>query len=90
MHYNPEVLDNPLSLILAKIKTTKAGSTQPILNLLRGIHLLMDSISLPKPILPKKSGTLKRIVVNTTALKTIGEPNFSGITLSRIKTIVIG
>lgn len=83
-------MDDPILLMFVKMKTAKAGNTHPILNSLRGIHLVKDAMSLLKPILPKKSGILKIIVVNTTALKTFGEPNFSGITLSKIKTIVTG
>lgn len=72
------------------MKLSNAGSAQPKLCLAKGINLVIDCKSIFGAAEPNTSGILNKNVTKTTILKTFLEANLSGITFSKIKTIVIG
>jgi hypothetical protein len=82
---------DPVTLTRLTItKAVRAGSTQPKLKLLRGIHLPTSFKGSPNPILPIKSGMLNKTVTSTTVLNTEEGAHFSGSTFNKIRTMVMG
>lgn len=76
--------------MFTRIKTTKAGNTQPKLWALSGMNLTIDFKVSEGHTKPTISGMLNTKVTKTTYRNTIAEANRSGIEFNRIKTIVMG